>query len=203
MTGAGRLAERSEQTRQALLAAARAAFAEHGYDGTRLEQVTVLAGVTKGALYHHFAGKAELFAAVYEQVESELATRSAQAALRGQSAPGDALRALRDGMLAFLDACLEPDVQRIVLIDGLPVLGWERWAELGQRHNLGMLESALGAAMSQGVIAPGPVRPLAHLLQGALVQAGMALARADDPSSAREVTAGHVVALLEGLRLRA
>lgn len=200
MAGAGRLGERSEQTRQALLAAARSVFGEHGYEGTRLDQVTAAAGVTKGALYHHYAGKAELFAAVYETLEVELAARSAAAAVDVDAA-GDPLLGLRRGMLAFLDACLEPDIQRIVLIDGLSVLGWEAWVELAQRHNLGLLESALAAAMERGVIAQGETRPLAHLLQGALVQAGMALARAEDSRAVRRATAAHLTALLEGLRI--
>lgn len=198
MTGPGRLGERSEQTREALLAAGRRQFGERGFAGTRLDEVAVAAGVTKGALYHHFSGKAELFAAVYERVEAELAARSASAAQAAAAA--DALELLRLGMLAFLDACLEEDVRRIVLIDGLPVLGWETWSELGQRHNLGLMEHVLGLAMSQGLLREGPVRPLAHLLQGALVQGGMAMAREADPVAAREATAAHLAALLDGLR---
>lgn len=194
---AGSLVERSEQTRAALLAAARDSFASLGYEATRLDDVVAAAGVTKGALYHHYAGKKELFAAVHEQIEEELAGRSAAAA----SGADDPLDMLRAGMTAFLDACLEADVRRIVLVDGLSVLGWEEWVALGQRHNLGMVERVLEAAMSQGLLRAGPVGPLAHLLQGALIQGGMALARAEDVEAARAATVSHLSALLDGLRV--
>src|SRR3954453_14090288 len=106
-------AERSEATRGALIAAARPLFAERGFAGVGTEEIVRAAGVTRGALYHHFSGKDDLFRAVFEQVESEVTERIAEGAL---SDP-DPVAALRAGAEMFLDACLEPEVQRIVLID--------------------------------------------------------------------------------------
>ena len=130
-------AERSEATRAELLAAARRLFAERGYAGVGTEEIVRAAGVTRGALYHHFESKRELLAAVYEQVERELTERIATEAFAGRQAPSDPVEALRRGAELFLDACLEPDVQRIVLLDAPAVLGWERWREVAAQYGLG------------------------------------------------------------------
>lgn len=193
----GRLAERSEATRGLLVAAARDLFAEKGYAGTTTEDVVQRAAVTRGALYHHFDGKDELFRVVYEEIERELAERSATAAAGGRTA----LSQLRRGMEAFLDACLEPDVQRIVLLDGLSVLGWEQWHAIGATWNFGLMCLGLQAAMEAGEIARRPVEPLAHLMQGGLIQMGMMLARADDPAAARKATGAELRRMLDGLRV--
>src|ERR1044071_9643614 len=109
-------AERTEATRGALIAAARPLFAERGYAGVGTEEIVRAAGVTRGALYHHFEGKKGLFEAVYERIEAALAPRIAPGALAGGAkAPLDAMRA---GAEMFLQACTEPEAQRIVLLDG-------------------------------------------------------------------------------------
>src|SRR3954453_14262881 len=118
-------AERSEATRAALMTAARPLFAERGYAAVGTEEIVRAAGVTRGALYHHFNGKRKLFEAVYVQIEVELAERIANGALSsGATAP---LAAMRAGAEMFLEACTVPEVQRIVLLDGPSVLGWDLW----------------------------------------------------------------------------
>jgi AcrR family transcriptional regulator len=176
-------AERAEATREALIEAARALFAEYGYAGVGTEEIVRAAGVTRGALYHHFDGKKDLFEAVYERVESELAERIASGALSsGVAAPLDAMRA---GAEMFLRACTEPEAQQIALLDGPSVLGWDRWREIAAEHGLGLIEGTLQAAIDAGAIPKQPVRPLAHVLMGALDEAAMLVARAEDPERMR------------------
>jgi AcrR family transcriptional regulator len=174
--------ERSEATRAALVGAARPLFAESGYAGVGTEEIVRAAGVTRGALYHHFDGKRDLFEAVYVQIEVELAERIADGALSsGAEAP---LEAMRAGAEMFLQACTVPEVQRIVLLDGPSVLGWDRWREIAAEHGLGLIEATLQAGIDAGAIAEQPVRPLAHVLMGALDEAAMLVGRAEDPEAA-------------------
>jgi len=190
-------AERSQTTRAALIAAARRLFAERGYAGVGTEEIVRAAGVTRGALYHHFAGKRELFEAVYEQVEVELAERIASGAL--ESGAGSPLDAMRAGAEMFLQACTEPEAQQIALLDGPSVLGWDRWREIAAEHGLGLIEGSLAAAMEVGAIPEQPVRPLAHVLMGALDEAAMLVARAEDPETMRAEVGRTLDSLLEGL----
>jgi AcrR family transcriptional regulator len=190
-------AERSEATRTALVDAARPLFAERGYAGIGTEEIVRAAGVTRGALYHHFDGKRELFEAVYVQIEVELAERIADGALSsGAAAP---LEAMRAGAEMFLQACTDPEVQQIVLLDGPSVLGWDRWREIGAEHGLGLIEATLQAAVDAGAIAEQPVRPLAHVLMGALDEAAMLVARAEDPEAARAEVGRTLDTLLAAL----
>lgn len=190
-------AERSESTRGALIEAARGLFAEHGYAGVGTEEIVRAAGVTRGALYHHFDGKRELFAAVYEQVEIELAERIAAGALAANAE--SPLEAMRAGAEMFLQACTEPEAQRIVLLDGPSVLGWDRWREIAAEHGLGLIEASLQAAIDAKAIEPQPVRPLAHVLMGALDEAAMLVGRADDPEAMRAEVGRTFDSLLNGL----
>jgi AcrR family transcriptional regulator len=176
-------AERSEATRAALIAAARPLFADRGFANVGTEEIVRAAGVTRGALYHQFRDKRELFAAVFEQLEQDLAQRTGAAA--GASGRGDPLVELRVGAEAWLDACTEPEVQRIVLLDAPAVLGWDRWREIGMRYSLGLMEAVLQLAVDAGRIARQPVRPLAHVLLGAVDEAALYVATADDPKTAR------------------
>lgn len=190
-------AERSESTRGALIAAARRLFAEHGYAGVGTEEIVRAAGVTRGALYHHFKGKRELFEAVYEQIEAELAERIAAGALAANAA--SPMEAMRAGAEMFLAASTEPETQRIVLLDGPAVLGWDRWREIATEHGLGLIEATLQAAVDVGAIGPQPVRPLAHVLMGALDEAAMLVARAEDPEVMRAEVGGTLDSLLAAL----
>ncbi len=192
-------AERTEATRGALLAAARRLFAERGYDGVSAEQVVRAAGVTRGALYHHFGGKPELLDAVYEQLEREVTERIARVVLGSElESP---LEAMRAGVGAFLDECAQPEVRQIVLHDAPAVLGWERWREIAAANGLGLIEASLAAAIEAGEMRPLPVGPTAHVLLGALDEAAMLAARSEDPASRAEA-AVVLGALLDGLAVR-
>jgi len=188
-------AEQTERTRAALISAGRTLFAERGFAATSTEELVRTAGVTRGALYHHFRDKRELFEAVYEDVERGLAEEVTRS-LEGTS---DALEVLRRGSDAFLDACLDPAVQRIALVEGPSVLGWERWREIDQTYGLGMVQLALQAAMDAGAIRAAPVEPLAHVLLGGLMEAAMLLAASPDPRRARADAGAAVAVLLDGL----
>jgi AcrR family transcriptional regulator len=190
-------AERSGATRAALIGAARPLFAERGYAGVGTEEIVRAAGVTRGALYHHFDGKRELFEAVYEQIEIELAKRIAAGALEANTA--SPLTAMKAGAEMFLLAATEPETQRIVLLDGPAVLGWDRWREIAAEHGLGLIEATLQAAIEAEEIDAQPVRPLAHVLMGALDEAAMLVARAEDAETMRAEVGQTLTALLAGL----
>jgi AcrR family transcriptional regulator len=192
-------AEQSEATRSALIAAARELFARQGYAAVATEEIVRAAGVTRGALYHHFAGKRELFRAVYEDVERQLVERIAEGAM---TSAHDPLSALRAGADAFLDACEDPAVQRIALVDAPSVLGWEEWRAIGMEYGFGLVEGSVKDAMDAGLIEPQPVRPLAHLLLGAIDEGGMLIARADDGGKTRREVGASVERFLEALRPR-
>ena len=176
-------ADRTAATRAALVAAARKLFAEHGYAEVGTERVAQAAGVTRGALYHQFADKADLFAAVLEAVEIDLSTRLIDAVAASDT--DDPLAALAAGADALLDASAEPEVRRIALLDGPAVLGWERWREVGMRHGFGHVTGLLTELMDAGAIPVQPVEPLAHVLIGALDEAALYVALAADPARAR------------------
>jgi AcrR family transcriptional regulator len=188
-----RQAARSASTRTKLLRAARVLFARKGYAGVGTEEIARRAGVTRGALYHQFPAKEDLFLAVYEQVEREL-TEGVDGLLGDVASP---LAAMRAGIRAFLEACRAPEVQRIVLIDGPAVLGWARWREVAERYGLGLMEAVIRGAVDAGEIAPIAVEPLAHLLMGALDEAALLVAR--DPDATDSVAATFE-RLIDGLQ---
>ena len=193
-----RRAERSQATRDALVAAARRLFGARGYANVGTEEIVQAAGVTRGALYHHFRDKGELMEAVFEQVEAELLGR-----LTGTVtavAADDPLSALSAGADALLEAAGEPEVNRIVLVDAPSVLGWERWREIGWRYGMGLTESVLQAAIDAGQLPPQPVRPLAHVLLGALDEAVLYVSRAPDQAIARSEMATVLGRMIDGLR---
>jgi AcrR family transcriptional regulator len=190
-------AERTETTRTALIDAARALFAEHGYADVGTEEIVRAAGVTRGALYHHFGGKEELFLAVYERVEEEVTQRIADRL--AARLPGDPIEVLRKGARLFLEMCTEPDVQQIALIDAPSVVGWEKWRAVGERYGLGLIQAALQNAIDTGAIANQPVRPLAHILLGGLDEAALLVARAGDQKRARREVGKTLDRILTGL----
>jgi AcrR family transcriptional regulator len=190
-------AERADATRTALVAAARVLFTDHGYAATSTTEIVERAGVTRGALYHHFAAKDDLFRAVFEQLEAEVAEEVAHRALTG----ADAIDQLRLGCRAFLDICLDPAVQRIVIVEGPAVLGWETWQEIENRYGHGLVVAGVKAAVDAGLVETQPVGPLADVLFGALAQAGMVVARADEPQIARTEMEAAMDRLLDGLRV--
>jgi AcrR family transcriptional regulator len=187
---------RSRATRERLLRAARALFAQRGYSAVGTEEIVRAAGVTRGALYHQFRDKEQLFEAVFEEVEAETTQRIAEGAL---AAATDPLTALRAGARAFLAVCAEPDIERIILLDAPAVLGWERWREIGFRHGLGLIVGVLQAGMDAGAIAPAPVTPLAHLLLGAMDEGALYITRAQDGATARAEVETIIDRLIDGL----
>jgi AcrR family transcriptional regulator len=190
-------AAQRKATTAALIAAGRELFAARGYAGVGTEEIVQRAGVTRGALYHLFrGGKEELFRAVLVQLSAETVQRVAQAAT-GTEDPWDALVL---GSEAFLDACATPEVQRIMLVDGPSVLGWEVWRAIDADHGLGLLEMALQRAMDAGRLLPASTTAVAHVLIGALDEAAMVVARADDTEAARAEMGQTVRRLLVGLR---
>jgi AcrR family transcriptional regulator len=193
----GRRARQSAATRGAIVAAARRLFAEHGYAGVATEEIVREAGVTRGALYHHFRDKKDLFRAVYEAIEQQNAERIAKAAL-AETGPWEQQQA---AVGAFLDTCLEPDVQRIALVDAPSVLGLEDWREIEARYGLALVRAGLQAVIEADLIEDQPVDPLAHLIFGALVEAGLLIARSDDRRAARVEVAESIDNLLSGLRI--
>jgi len=177
----GSKAAQSEATRAKLVRAARRLFARKGYSAVGTEEVVKRAGVTRGALYHQFTDKKDLFRAVFEQVESDAAQRIVSEA--GQA--GDPVGELRAGVRLWLDSCFDPEVRRIVLVDGPSVLGFEEWREIVSRYGLGLMAAALEFAMDEGAIERQPVMPLAHVLSGAMNYAALYVTEAEDPVAAR------------------
>src|SRR3954447_1500600 len=188
-------AERSELTRAALLAAARELFTERGYAVVSTEEVVRRAGVTRGALYHHFRDKQDLFRAVFEAIEQEMAERVAAAAL----AEADPWERQRLATGAFLDNCLDPAVQRIALTDAPSVLGLAAWREIEERYGLALVQVAIESLIDEGLIERQPVEPLAHLLLGAFTEAGLLIARSTDRVAARAQVGESIDRLMEGL----
>ncbi|WIM11627.1 MAG: Transcriptional regulator, AcrR family [Enhydrobacter sp.] len=175
---------------------ARRLFARLGYGATATEEIVRQARVTRGALYHHFRDKQDLFLAVLDQEQKRLAAAAAAAA----AAENDPWRAMMAGTAAFLDACLDPAVQQIVIVDGPAVLGPERWRELDQSYYLGSLKQLLEAAMAEGLVERQPVDTLAHLMFGAVHEAAFVIARADDKGAARREVSEVLARLSAGLR---
>ena len=188
--------EQFEATRRKLIRVARRLFASRGYGGTSIEDITRGARVTRGALYHHFDGKDEIFRAVFEEVERELVEKAAVATATERRPE----RRLESGANAFLDACLDRDAQQIVLLDAPSVLGWETWQEIDAQYALAGLTAALQAAIDDGYIVEQPAEALAHVLLGALNQAALVIARSEDVAAARRELGRTIKRLLEGLR---
>ena len=173
--------ERGEQTRKRLLSVASKLFAEHGYEATPIELVLEQAAISKGALYHHFANKRELYEAVLELTETDLARATVQAA-RSATDPVEALRAGTD---AFLRLASDPVIGRIVLTDAPAVLGWARWREIDERHAFGVLKTAVAATPAAKRLTQDELDALAHVLLAALLELAMIVARSDTPRDAQ------------------
>jgi AcrR family transcriptional regulator len=188
--------EQAAATRAELLRVARELFAARGYADVGTEEIVRAAHVTRGALYHHFTDKRDLFRAVHNLLADELL----QQIVAQTAGSADAWEALTRGVRAFLATCEDPAVIRISHLDAPAVLGWAEWREVDARHWLGVLTMALGEAMDAGLLPRRDVQPLAHMLMGAMVEASMMIANAADPAAARAEVEGPLLALLEGLR---
>ena len=190
-------AQRRATTRRALLDAARSLFAEKGYHGTAAEEIVRRAGLTRGALYHHFEDKKDLFRVVVDEMEGEI-DEEIEAAERAQSGLPEAVMA---GYRAFVDAVLDPEMRRTFFLEGPAVLGWE-WREIDARHAVGKIEEGLEALIAEGFVEPQPVGPLARLINGTLLEAAFFVAASEDPEAARDEVWGAMERLVGGLMRR-
>jgi AcrR family transcriptional regulator len=188
--------ERADATRATLLAVARELFGQRGYAEVGTEEIVERAGVTRGALYHHFDGKRELFRAVHEQLEREIL----DGIVGLMREANDPVEMLRIGLAAFLNMCTDRRITRISMVDAPTVLGWAAWREIGERHALGMISAALTAGMDAGLLRGQPVRPLALVLLGAVDEAALYIANAEDPDAARAEMEPVLLSLLDGQR---
>ena len=179
-----------------MVESARDLFAAKGYSDTQLDDVVRRAGVTKGALYHHFRGKADLFRAVFENEQRRLAKIVSEAYQRQR----DPWKGFSAGCRALLEAQLDPGVQRITLLDAPSVLGWEQKREIESRYCLQLVKKGLQAAISKGQMAPRPIEPIAHLVVGAVCEGSMMVARADDQPAAAKRLVTELRILLDAFR---
>jgi AcrR family transcriptional regulator len=187
-----------DATRASLVKAARDLFGEKGYVDTSIDEIVARAGVTKGAVYHHFDGKEGLFRAVFEQVHTEV-TDQAAAEFLGP----DSWTALLDGCALWIDAHLDPAVRTIALQDARAVLGWDEVREIENRFGAVALRGALRKAMHAGVLERRPLRPLALLLMGALGEGCLYIAESNDPGEARSEVLALITDMLGAIRISA
>ena len=193
-----RAVEHASDTRAALVASARRLFAAQGFDGTGTEQIVADARVTRGALYHHFRDKADLFRAVMAEAAGSVAQRLIDEQVASEAS--SPLAEIQAGIAAFLDVCVGGDFQRIVLVDGPRVLGSEAWDELVERYGRGILEEWLDRCVEAGALQAVPVRALARLLIAMLTEAGLAIARSSAPAETRAEFGTVLDRVLTGLR---
>jgi AcrR family transcriptional regulator len=182
-----RQAERSEATIRAIEAAARKLFTAHGFEATSVDQIAERAGVAKGAVYHHFRSKEAIFARVLESLQAELAALPPSASVRKRSDPRDVVA---DAVLRYLLAASEPGVRRILLVDGPAVIGWRKWREIDDRYLGAGTRAGVAAMLGPGASA-AEIDALAHLVLGAVMEAALVCATAEDPrAAARRLAAG-------------
>lgn len=189
--------DRSRTTRAALEQAGRSLFAERGFAGTSAEQLVAAAGVTRGALHHHYGDKRGLFLAVLEQIETE-ATAEIESAVAAVDR-ADVLGGMTAGLTCFLELCGRPEMVRIVLMDAPTVLGWPAFREFEARHGLGLITAELQRATDAGLIPVAPVPVLAQLLLSAITEASLIVAHSADPDRARVETQHSLLLLITGL----
>lgn len=193
--GVKRKQVRSAATREALLESARGLFGQRGYTNVSIDEIASTAGATKGAFYHHFQDKRDLFQHVAEQIEQEIG----ESIRNSISSLDDPASQLVEGCRLFLDACADPCRAQIGLIDAPAVLGWQLRREIDARHGLGILTSILQQGMKSGHLEKQPVRPLAHLILGAALEAGMLIAQAKDDSRTRQAVRRSLLRMVEHL----
>jgi AcrR family transcriptional regulator len=186
--------ERLAATRAALLHAARAIFAEKGYEAAGTEDIVRRAKVTRGALYYHFKDKRALFDAVVSDVAREIAAKVDTAAPMRNPLEG-----LIVGTMAFLDACLDPAIRRIYLIDAPAVLGWHRWREIDAPHGVRSLREGVTAMLAERPGDALAIEPTTFLLAGAFNEAALWIAEAKDEKAARREMDRTLAAFIERL----
>lgn len=191
----GKRAAQGRATRGQLIEVATRLFAEHGYEATSIEAVLSAAGVSRGALYHHFAGKEALFEAVVSAV-SEQVTVELTETVQGCADPLDAMRT---AAVAWIDLAADPVIQRVVLVDAPSVLGWDRWRAMDDGRTLGAMRAMLQAISDSGRLPAELVGPFSHMILAALDEIVMVIARAPDSTAAVAEGRMAVQALLDRL----
>ena len=176
----GKRAAQGRATRGQLIEVATGLFADHGYEGTSIEAVLTAAGVSRGALYHHFAGKEALFEAVVSAV-SEQVTVELTEAVKGCADPLDAMRT---AAIAWIGLAADPVIQRVVLVDAPSVLGWDRWRAMDDGRTLGTMRAMLQAISDSGRLPAELVGPFSHMILAALDEITLVIARAPDSVAA-------------------
>jgi AcrR family transcriptional regulator len=189
--------ERAASTRAALIKAARRLFAEKGYHDTGTHDLVAAAGVSRGALYHHFVDKAALFEVVFRELEGELQLAAAAPVL---SLASDPWRQFQEGLQSFLSVIASSrEMQRVLLLDGPAILGWPRWREIESEFTVGLLLGALRPMMDAGIIKRESPASLAHLVLAALNEAALLIAHSEDPNATRAEVGASLQALISGL----
>jgi AcrR family transcriptional regulator len=190
-------------TQAALRSAGHRLFGQLGYEATSLGAICAEAGVTTGALYHHFGDKKGLFAAVAEELDASLVALTATAYARALSSGADPWQAFLGAMDIFLQAGLNPEGRRIALTDAPAVLGTQAWLEIRERHGLGAMAQTVRTLQASGLLPTGDVRLRARLILGLMYGAIEALAhQQDDPQTALADTRQLVHAMLAGMRVQ-
>jgi AcrR family transcriptional regulator len=189
-------AEQKKVTMQKLMEVAREHFSEHGYTAAPLEEMVKQAGLTRGALYHHFGSKEGLFLAVLESVQQEIAKRIE----RDADASSDPWEQLLLGCRAFVTAAVEPQNRRILLLDGPSVLGWDVWRRTDEQNSMLLLREQLQLLERQGYLKSVSVDALTHLLSGAMNEAVLWIAETPDRMQSLEESITAITLLCEGFR---
>lgn len=190
--------EQAQLTRAALVSTARELFATKGYFETGTEEIVARANVTRGALYHHFSDKTDLFRAVVEAIFNDMREQEDARAPSDEQDAWASLRATFESYITRITRDLE--LRRIAVIDGPAVLGWSGWRELERRYGLGVIEIAAKRAMREGAIRPAPIEPLSQMLLAAINEGSLLIAESEDPDSARAEVTTALTQILDGLR---
>jgi AcrR family transcriptional regulator len=185
-----------QKTYAELVAIARKVFSKRGYSDTAIEEIVRKAGVTRGALYHHFESKKGLFLAVFKDAQTDIANRIIQV--------DKSVRSIWERFISctytFFEACSDPELQRIVLIDAPAILGWDVWRKIDEEKTHDVLRSHLKELLDRGIIKPLPIEPLTHLISGAANEAVLWIAGSDDPKRAFDEAWSTMKAFLNSLR---
>jgi AcrR family transcriptional regulator len=181
-----------------LIEVARRLFVANGFHATGISDLVAAAGMTRGALYHHFRDKEQLFEAVFRQVADELQAAAGASVAELAAEPW---RQLQEGLLSYLSLVADSrEVQRVLLLDGPVVFGWEKWRQIQSEFTFAQLMTSLDRLIGNGVMARQPTRPLANLILAALNDAAMSIAHAQDPIAERKAAGAALLTLVSGLR---
>ncbi|HBM88616.1 MAG: TetR/AcrR family transcriptional regulator [Parvibaculaceae bacterium] len=186
-------AKKPSRNHTKLLKAARALFVSRGYAETGTEEIVARAGVTRGALYHQFSDKKDLFRALFLDMLNDVAMELFEKTMDEIAHDREDLVV---GTRILLDLYSRKDIKQVILLDGPAVLGWEEWRELQEPLNKALVTHSLEHLVDEGILPKQPLEPLADLIGGSLMQAGLAIANAKDPDAARKIYAKSLEALL-------